>query len=229
MKKMVCTLVSLCFSIVTMAQNDDWQPVSRWPFVYEHFKSATISLTSGGKDLRVMANIHVGNNALWYESMGKRLQANSSTINTVTFVGGAKYYNVEGKMCRLLSEDSIAGKIGRLYLVEQVDKHTYDEMVKINRQSSMMVTDISPVFQNVASGVADNEGVRNIEEEPLPMQNKFYMLYNDEIFEVTEGNILKHLGSKEERNAYRAFTRKAEIRYGNVESVQTVWNTFFVK
>lgn len=61
------------------------------------------------------------------------------------------------------------------------------------------------------------------------MVNKFYMLYNDETFEVTEGNILKHLGSKEERNAYRAFTRKAEVLYGSKTSMMTVWNTFFVK
>lgn len=228
MKRITYALLMLFMSVAAMAQ-EGWQPVSTWPFVYEQFQKATIYIGDGKQKIQASANIHVGKSTLWYESKGKRLQANPNTINKVVFADGTQYYSVEGKICQVLSEDTINGKVGRLYWAHQVDKQRFDEQVRINRQSSMMVTDISPVLQSVASGVADNEGVRNIDEEPLPMQNKFYMLYDGELFEVNEGNILKHLGSREERNAYRAFTRKAEVIYGNVRSVQTVWNTFFVK
>lgn len=230
MKKIVYTLFFLFAAVVAEAQDNEWQPISKWPFVYEKFqKLTTIYIGDGKQKLKTSANIHVGNSSLWYESRGKLLQAKADAINKIEFADGSRYYNVEGKICKLISEDSINGKIGRLYWAYQVDKQRFEEIVKANRQSSMMITDISPVLQSVASEVADNEGTHDVEGEPLPMQNKFYMLYNDEVFEVNEGNILKHLGSREERNAYRAFMRKAEVLYGSMRSVKTVWNTFFVK
>ena len=102
-------------------------------------------------------------------------------------------------------------------------------MVRTNRQGTMNMLDLAPALANLASGVADNEGVRNVEQEPLPITNKFYMLYNDETFEATESNILKHLTTRQERNTYRGFTRSAEIMYGSKQSMLTVWKTFFVK
>ncbi len=177
-----------------------------------------------------MANIHVGASTLWYESFGKRLQAKQDVVSKVVFADSMQtYYNVQGRLCRVLSEDIIDGKVCRLYVAEVLDRPRFEESVRINRQSDMLMTGVIAGMENIASGVADNEGMRNVDKEPLPMVNKFYMLYNDETFEVTEGNILKHLGSKEERNAYRAFTRKAEVLYGSKRSMMTVWNTFFVK
>ena len=48
-------------------------------------------------------------------------------------------------------------------------------------------------------------------------------------FRFLEGNVLKHIDSKEERAAYRAYTRKAEIIYSNLSSAKNVYTTFFLK
>lgn len=221
--------VLLAVFVQTFAQDSRWQPISSWPFVYQQFQNAVVYSGPNNQVLKVKGNIHVASRALWYESYGKKLQAKEGTVNRVVFPDSISYYNVNGKLYSVLAEDTINGKLCRLYVAEIVDKPRYDELVRINRQSAMMITDIAPALQDFASGVADNEGMRDVEKEPLPMLNKFYMLYDGDLFEVNEGNILKHLGSREERNAYRAFTRKAEIMYGSKKSMLTVWNTFFVK
>lgn len=229
MRRLFHTFLLLLVLLPVSAQDVRWQPVSSWPFVYQQFQNAIIYTGPDNKMLRAQANIHVSNRMLWYDSYGKKLQAKEGIVNKVVFPDSIAYYNVKGRLCSVLAEDTVNGKLCRLYVAEMVDKPRYDELVRINRQSTMMIADIAPAFQDLASGVADNEGIRNVEQEPLPMLNKFYMLYNDELFEVNEGNILKHLGSREERNAYRAFTRKAEIMYGSKKSMLTVWSTFFVK
>lgn len=211
------------------AQSSDWRPISTWPFTYEHFQNAVIYSGPTNMKIKACANIHIGNSTLWYESNGKRLEAKQGTVNKVTFSDSITYYTVFNKLCRIVSEDTINGKLCRLYSSEQLDKQQYEEMVRTNRQGTMNMLDLAPALANLASGVADNEGVRNVEQEPLPITNKFYMLYNDETFEATESNILKHLTTRQERNTYRGFTRSAEIMYGSKQSMLTVWKTFFVK
>lgn len=230
MKKLAYTLFLLVMVMTSYAQEVGWQPTGSWPFINEKFQKALIYTGNSKQSLQVMANIHVGNSTLWYESNGKRLQAKAGVVKKVVFSGDNKtYYNIQGRLCRLIGEDVSKGSVSRLYMAEIVDKPRYEESVRINRQSNMLLTGVIAGLESVATGVADNEGMRNVDEEPLPMVNKFYMLYKGDTFDVTEGNILKHLSSKEERNAYRAFTRKAEVLYGNEESVMTVWNTFFTK
>lgn len=229
MKRLVYTLLMVALTVVTNAQNADWQPVSTWPFTFEQFQKAVIYTSPANMIVKANANVHVAGSTLWYESNGKKLEAKQGTVNKVVFPDSTVYYNVFNKLCRVLSEDTINGKVCRLYMAEIVDKPLYEEMVRTNRQSTMMMLDFAPGLADLASSVADNEGVRNVEQEPLPMCNKFYMLYNDEIFEVTESNILKHLATKQERNTYRGFTRSAEILYGSKQSILNVWKTFFVK
>ena len=67
------------------------------------------------------------------------------------------------------------------------------------------------------------------EQQPLPLQEIYYIQIDNNTFEATESNILKNLSGKEERNAYRAYTRKAEVLTGNFNSMLDVYTTFFLK
>lgn len=231
MKKAVCNLFSLLVLSVTsvLAQQSDWHPVSVWPFVYEQFQNAVIYTGPANKIVKAKSNIHVANGTLWYESNGKKLEAKSENVNKVVFPDSVAYYTVSNMLCSVLSEDSINGKLCRLYVAELLDKSQFQEMTRINNQSMMTILDLSPALTDIANDVANNEGMRNMDREPLPMRNKFFMLYDGETFEATESNILKRLATKQERNAYRGFTRSAEILYGSKSSMLTVWKTFFVK
>lgn len=229
MKRLVYTLLLTLMATLANAQTSEWQPMSTWPFIYEKFQKATAYCGPDNTIVRVKANIHIAACTLWYESKGKLLEAKQGTVNKVVFADNSVYYPVSNRLCKVMSEDTINGKVCRLYVAELLNKPLYDELVRTNRQNTMMMLDFVPGMADLASSVSGNESIRDPEQEPLPMTNRFYMLYNDETFDVTEGNVLKHLPTKQERNTYRGYTRSAEVMYDSKKSMLNVWKTFFVK
>lgn len=226
MKKSLFILaISLLSSLSLSAKTDkdEWIPVASWPFVYQEFQNATIR-TKDGKIVRGMADIHVGMHYLWYEnSKKKKMAAAEGTIAKVTFSNGDIYMPVEKKLCKVIVEDTIRGQVCRVYRSDEVDKDRFNELARINNMG-MQTMDIAGL-NDTFTQVAEHEGSNILEQNPLPMNTVFYMLYNGETFLVTESNILKRL-DKSERAAYRAFTRKAEIIYGNEKSVLSIWSAF---
>lgn len=217
------TLLALVLIPTQVHADENWRPTPSWPFVFREFQNAVI-YTINGQKTRVAANIHVDRNVLWYESKGKRLAANPDVISKVAF-GDIIFYNINKKLCRVIREDTIQGRVSRLYILEEIDRDKYNE-IKAFHSQTMSILD-NPFIRDVAATVAETEGVTDIDIQPLPMYNKFFMLYNNETFEATEHNILQHL-SKEERPAYRAYTRSAEVITSNRSSMENVWITFFV-
>lgn len=205
--------------------SEDWEPVAIWPFAYKEFKNAVI-YTTMLQVVKGKANIHVGNHYVWYESKGKRLEAKHGVVTKVVFEGGDTYYPVNDKLCLVLREDTIEGKVCRLYMSHELNREEFNEMARRNNHAVMSTIDGLGFLNGVASRVADNEGANMLEQEPLPMRDRFYMLYDGDVFEATESNILKHL-SKQERIAYRAYTRRAEVLSYSRKSMMDVWITFF--
>ncbi|MBQ0075493.1 MAG: hypothetical protein KBT34_15035 [Prevotella sp.] len=248
--KKIFYIFCLLAAMVTMSQTanakpDDtenkteeaqWAPSAVWPFVYREFLDATI-ITKASKIVKAKANIHVGNMYVWYESKGQKLEVKRDLVKKVIFPNGDIYYPVlarvvekrvpvmRDKLCRVVREDTINGKIGRLLVSEELDRNRYEELVKANRQAQMGFGD--GLMSSVNSMVSANEILNDVEQNPLPMRDKYYMEYNDEIFEANESEITKRM-EKSERAAYRAYERSAEILAGNRSSMENVWITFFV-
>lgn len=230
MMKFLYLFIIACMPLFTMAQQEqeEWQPVASWPFTMKEFTQATIT-TAQGQVIKVNANIHVGSHYVWYENGSKKkLEAKKGTISKITFKNGKTYYAINDKMCSVLSEDTIDGKLCRLYISEELNRDEYNEMARNNRAAMVDLLDAGMALSALSNGVAENEGAKRLEDSPLPIRNFFYILYNGEVFPATETNILKQMPTKQERNAYRSFTRKAEIQYSSKKSMLTVWNTFFV-
>lgn len=219
------------------ALEDEWAPVATWPFVYPQFQAATI-FTNASQVVKAKANIHVGGCYAWYESNGQRLEVKQGLIKKIVFANGDVYYPIKGrvqvklrtvlqdKLCRVLSEDTINGKVGRLYISEEVDRVRFDELVRANRMSMMTVGDMPAGFSSLQTNVSDSKAHDDVEGDPLPMKNRFYMLYEGDTFEALETEITKHL-SKEEAKQYRIFERSSEIISGDRHSMENVWNVFF--
>lgn len=231
MKKNLSLFIAMLFAVVfttnAFAQKDDWQPTAQWPLVYANFMPADV-YTTANKKVFARSNIHVGMHCLWFiNGSGEKLAAKEGTISKVVFRNGDQYYNINEKMCKVLREDTIKGKVCRLYISTELDKDRFNEMARINGQGMMDLGGLTIGLTNLSNEVANQAGASNVDAEPLPVREKFYMLYDGETFEATQRNILNHL-TKEERAAYRAFERSAEIVSGHRRSIENVWITFFV-
>lgn len=227
MRKHILTLTLLILCMLSASADDKWQPVPSWPFIYSDFQSAVIK-TVKGTTVNAKANIHIGHHYLWYESKGKNLEAKKGTVKEVIFPNGKHHIAVGDKICLVVKEDTIKGKLHRLLYSEEVDMPRYNDIVRNNKAAESSSTIDFIGLNDLNLDVAVRESSYISEQEPLPIKNVFFIQIGDETFEATESNILQHL-DKEERKVYKAYTRKAEIITSDMNSMLDVFTTFFLR
>lgn len=227
MRKHILTLTLLILCMLSASADDKWQPVPSWPFIYSDFQPAVIK-TVKGTTVNAKANIHIGHHYLWYESKGKNLEAKKGTVKEVIFPNGKHHIAVGDKICLIIKEDTIKGKLHRLLYSEEVDMPRYNDIVRNNKAAESSSTIDFMGLNDLNLDVAVRESSNISEQEPLPIKNVFFIQIGDETFEATESNILQHL-DKEERKVYKAYTRKAEIITSDMNSMLDVFTTFFLR
>lgn len=224
-------LTLLCATGVAQEKsNKDWLPTGEWPFINKRFEVATVySGLFSVKKTVVPCNIHIGNQAVWYVQNDTLMEANKGTVIRVVFPDSTVYVPVGmhsfGKIVR---EDSLKGKLARIIQVVEVDQAEVDRDGKNHQAFNSSLLQGGGGLSSLAARVADaNAGIRQ-EELPIPTINRFYFLYDGDLFEATNQNILKHI-DQSRRREYRIFTRSAEIISTNLSSMLKVWENFFVK
>ena len=137
--------------------------------------------------------------------------------------------NVENKMCKVVREDTVNGKIMRLYNCSYIDMDDFNKKYQMTHMGTVESSVLGAGFSDFTASVANNNALTREDMEPLQLKHTFYILKNGETFEARESEILSHLDGKEERKTYRGFTRSAEILYGSEKSMLNVYKTFFLK
>lgn len=224
-------LVILLLSVINtmMYAEDNWQPIKSIPFIYQEFMSAKV-YTADGKTLNVFANIHVAHSSLWYKSnFGQNKEAGTGMAKEVVFADGSRYLDEDGRLCLVIREDTIKGEIHRLLCSKEINMQAYSENVLRKRMAEgSSLLDIQGL-NDMNIDVSVRESTVLEDEEALPLTERYYIHLGKESFEATESKILRHLADKEERNAYRSYTRNAEIITGSRQSMLDVYTTFFMK
>ena len=212
--------------------DDTYHPVAVWPFIYENFEDARILVGPTNKVVRAKANIHLRNTTLWFIS-GRdnktKLEAQPGTINQVSFPNGDTYFNIANKMCKVISEDTINGKVMRLYEATLIDMDDFNKKYQMAHMGTAESSVLGAGFADFTASVANNNALTREDMEPLQTKHVYYILKDGDTFEARESEILKHLDDKEERKTYRAYTRSAEVLYGSKRSMLNVYKTFFLK
>lgn len=203
----------------------EWIPTGVWPFINRRFQVAEV--VTGfvtKKKTMVPCNIHIGKQTLWFAQRDTLMEATAGSISLVKFNNGDTYIpisqNVFGK---IVQDDEGVGKVVRVRLV---DKKKMDEEAMSTSQMGFFS------LSGEAIGTLDidlmSSYVGNPEEQPLPIIDTFFFIYNLEIFEFTDKNVLARIDPSRKRE-YKSFTRSAEIISHNQSSALKVWNEFFVK
>lgn len=225
--KTILAVAWLLSALPVLAQkNEVWEPVGVWPFINKKFITATVytGIFNRSKTI-VPCNIHVGKQTLWYSQNDTLMEAIPGSVLKVEFSNGDTYMPVgsQHEFGRIVREDTIDGSIARVILVRTLDQKSLDQKYQdhINKTQNLLQG-------SSFSALADTEGGRILEEEPLPLVNEFYYQVRGEIFRATQKNILEKI-DQTRRKEYRNFTRTAEIISTNESSMLKVWNEFFLK
>lgn len=227
MKRLSVLILSAAL-LTGSANAQEWTPTGSWPFINKAFRPATV--VTGFFKLKktvVPCNIHVGKQTLWYSQNDTLMEAVPGTVLRVDFKD-ASYIPVNNSdFGKVLREDSIKGKPAKVLKVWTVDQRELDARGRdaINMTSNILQS--SGALASLSTRIADANGGISEEERPLPMTNKFYFIFNGEIFEATTSNILKHIDPKRKAE-YRNFTRSAEIISTNESSILKIWDKFFL-
>ncbi len=228
MKILVLGIVAFLVSSSAFAQHTgsdnedkDWIPTGQWPFVNRKFQPATVVTGFVGKKKTVLpCNIHIGKHTLMYVLNDTLMEADPTNVNYVEFKNGDKYQSIGNVFAKIVHEDSI----GKILMVKTVDKsklrQNFDDI------STMGALTIGGDFGEISLDLMPAY-VHNPQEEPLPIIDTFFFNFNQEIFEVTNKNVLNHI-NQQRRREYRAFTRSAEILTHNESSVKKIWDNFFL-
>lgn len=211
-------------SVRAVVEDSLWQPTGEWPFVNRRFMPAEVvtGLFTFKKTI-VPCNIHIGNQALYYMEGDTVKEADPVNVNFVRFRNGDVYQPVGNTFAKVVRNDTLVGKVLR---VRTVDKERFEEegrAVSNLGTVSLGGGAFGGVFNMDFSGQYDVHP----EENPLPLLDTFYFIYDKEIFLVTDKEILKRIDQKRRRE-YRDFTRRAEILLHTERSVLRIWDTFFV-
>lgn len=231
MTRLLLILTLQLLAMTSMAADNEWQPVPSWPFIYQKFQKAIIYTTTD-KKITADANVHIKQGQLWFVSSkdkNTKLQAATNIIRKVVFADGNTFMPIENRLCAVVREDTVASQISRLYHDVRVDMDRYNEMAESNMGAIAEGIDLPGMdFADFTIDVANRNSAEIIDGQPLPIKEKFYITYHGDTFEFSEGAVLKHL-KKEERAAYRSYTRKAEVISSNIDSAMDVYTTFFLK
>ncbi len=228
--KFLTILYVLCCTLPVHAQdNSDWAPTGTWPFINKKFRTATVYTGVFNRTKTIVpCNIHVGNQTLWYSQNDTLMEAIPGTVIRVEFPNGDVYMPVGSnhELGRIVREDTIDGRVARVIWAQVLNRKALDQryLDYWNKTQNMLQGSSFSAFTDIA----DTEGGRIIEEEPLPLMNLFYFQLNGEIFQATSKNIQAHINPKRKQE-YRNFTRSAEIISTNKSSMMKIWEEFFLK
>lgn len=231
MKLLLLVLMTFCATLHLSAQRQpEWQPTGEWPFVNRRFLPAAVY--TGFFSLKktvVPCNIHLGNQTLWYVQNDTLMEANPGTVVRVEFSDSTVYVPVTTSlMGKVVREDTLKGKLARVIQVVEVNQGEVDRRGRAaTEMTSGMLQGGGGLLSSLAARIADANAGKREEEQPLPLRNTFYFLYDNELFEATDKNILKRI-DQSRRREYRSFTRSAEIISENLSSILKIWETFFV-
>lgn len=227
--KTISLLMMFMATIAMHAQDPGWNPTGVWPFINKRFHVATV--VTGViklKKTEVPCNIHIGNQTLWYAQNDTLMEAIPGTVVRVDFPDGV-YIPVNNRLWgKIIREDSLANGVGKVIKVVEVDQVELDRnaMNVLNTSASLMNSQFA-AFSSLGAQISDVTGGETLEEKPIPLAVSFYYVYNGELFEATEKNILKRINPKR-KSEYRWYTRNAEVISSSEKSMLKVWEDFFI-
>lgn len=224
LRPLLATLLATLCTLTSGAQGrDEWIPTGVWPFLNQRFMTAEV--VTGfiyKKKTQVPCNIHVGTQQLWYVQDDTMMVADAGIVSRVAFPNGDVYVPIGSTTFgKIIIDDSI----GKVVRVRTVDQQRLEER---GRDASNMASfTLSGSFGDIGMDLIGQYDAHP-EEQPLPVLDTYYFIYNLEIFECTDKEILQRI-PKERRREYRAFTRSAEIIMRHESSVRKIWEQFFRK
>ena len=216
-KKLLSISAMLIIALAAMAQ---YEPNTKWPYIYENFTNGTAYSSDNTKSTLQM-NVHLAGNVLHYIGKDDRIyRADDSKITRVE-IGSDAYLFINHQLMQL-----IAAK-GKNVIVKLADPDfsrmqsagggaygSDSNTLATSRKSSLDLGGLNT--PELAKMLLEKD-----EGAAIPIVNRYFFIINDQRIEASKGAVEKYLGESNEKE-FKAFLKANKIKWKNEESLKQI-------
>ena len=217
MKRLLFIISLVCLPLLVKAQ---YEPNTRWPYLYENFTEGTAYSSDNTKSTLQM-NIHLAGNVLHYIGKDDKIYRAEDNKITRVEIGGDAYLFINHQLMQLI------GSHGNNVLLKLQD-------ADFSRMQSAGVgaygADANTLATSQKSSL-DLGGLNTpelakmlLEKEDgaiIPLVTRYYFIIGDKRIEASKGAVEKLIGEAREKD-FKAFVKTNKIKWKNEESLKKI-------
>ena len=217
MKRLLFIISLVCLPLLAKAQ---YEPNTRWPYIYENFTEGTAYSSDNTKSTLQM-NIHLAGNVLHYIGKDDKIYRAEDNKITRVEIGGDAYLFINHQLMQLI------GSHGNNVLLKLQD-------ADFSRMQSAGVgaygSDANTLATSQKSSL-DLGGLNTpelakmlLEKEDgaiIPLVTRYYFIIGDKRIEASKGAAEKLIGEAREKD-FKAFVKTNKIKWKNEESLKKI-------
>lgn len=217
MKKKILTLIAL--ALTTLSASAQYEPNTKWPYVYENFTDGTIYF-DGNKKTAAKLNIHLLGNVLHYISADGKI-FESSDKNVIRVEIGSDVYLFCGKrmmkLCASKGDDA-------LLLLEKGD---FDSLVEgTGAYGSSLNSSAARDLSSLDLGGLDKPELGRMLQEKndgsiISVKPEYYFVINGEQVEATKKGLDKYFKDSKP-DEWKAFLKANKIKWKDADSLAKI-------
>lgn len=217
MKKILLLFAALCIVLTTSAQ--DYEPNTKWPYVYENFTDGTIYF-DGNKKSQARLNIHLWGNKLHYISEDQRILESTDKGVIRVEIGDDAYLFSDHQLVKILA-------VEQNNLVVELVKADFDALftgtgaygASLNSSSARDLSSLD------LGGINNPELGRLLQERSdgrdLSVKHLFFFIIDGKQIEANKKDVESVLND-EGKKEWKAFQKQNKIKWKNIDSLKLV-------
>ncbi len=220
MKKI--SLLILFFSLQIFAMGQDFDPTTKWPYLYKDFQNGTIYF-EGNKKMIVKANVHLLNSVLHYLKGDVVYQVDAKGIVKVE-LGDDQFIYVKDILMKVVKESKnnilasvVKGDFGAI-------KNTSGAYGTSSQTAS--TKDLSSIDIGGLNNTDYHQLVVEKEDgQLLSVKKEYFFILQSQVIPATKKGVEKYVGSAKE-NDLQTYLKQHKIKWKNEESLELLLDFF---
>lgn len=217
MRKILLLFVMLSTVLTTNAQNYD--PNTKWPYIYENFTDGTVFF-DGNKKAQMQLNIHLWGNKLHYISDDKRILESRDKGVVRVEIGNDAYIFSDHKLVKILAVD-------QNNLVVELIKADFDALFTgTGAYGSSLNSSAARDLSSLDLGGIDNPELGRLLQErndgrDLSLKRLYFFIIDGKQIEANKKEV-ESLLSDNGKKEWKAFQKQNKIKWKDEDSLAKV-------
>ena len=217
MKRLLFIISLVCLPLLAKAQ---YEPNTRWPYIYENFTEGTAYSSDNTKSTLQM-NIHLAGNVLHYIGKDDKIYRAEDNKITRVEIGGDAYLFINHQLMQLI------GSHGNNVLLKLQDADfsrmqsagvgaygSDDNTLATSQKSSLDLGGLNT--PELAKMLLEKE-----DGAIIPLVTRYYFIIGDKRIEASKGAVEELIGEAREKD-FKAFVKTNKIKWKNEESLKKI-------